>query len=243
MPNKPKAPLGPAPALPTSVEKSYRQKCLELKRRIREIEDTNEVLVLRIQRSRRGIQRARLERAFLLQQLEDRTDARVDDSEGSQSPPPTVGATTVAANAAAAAAMSDVMTHGPGSSLLLPKEKPLRVKRARKDAPDQPSSRQHSPSPPREVHPMSSYQSTFATVNPAAEILSYSTMPHTTISKKGSSRAPRGSKRPPNAYMMYEKLLMNAHTRNNLRGNEPENEEMEDVGAAGISGGFTAVNR
>ncbi|KAF8451757.1 hypothetical protein BGX38DRAFT_1180948 [Terfezia claveryi] len=248
MPNKPKSPLGPAPALPTSVENSYRQKCLELKRRIREIEDTNEVLVLRIQRSRRGIQRARLERAFLLQQLEDRTDARVDDSEGSPSPPPTVGATTVAANAAAAAAMSDVMTHGPGSSLLLPKEKPLRVKRARKDAPDQPSSRQHSPSPPREVHPMSSYQSTFATVNPAAEILSHSTMPHTTISKKGSSRAPRGPKRPPNAYMIFCDK-----ERNNIR-RENENDEdfdmhkalakaWRDLGHAGQKPYFTEYDR
>lgn len=213
-----KSPLGPAPALPTSVENSYRQKCLELKRRIREIEDTNEVLVLRIQRSRRGIQRARLERAFLLQQLEDRTDARVDDSEGSPSPPPT------------------------------PKEKPLRVKRVRKDAPDQPSSRQHSPSPPREVHPMSSYQSTFATVNPAAESSSHSTMPPTTTSKKGGSRAPRGPKRPPNAYMIFCDK-----ERNNIR-RENENDEdfdmhkalakaWRDLGHAGQKPYFTEYDR
>ena len=87
-----KSPLDTAPALPTSVENSYRKKCLELKKRIREIEESNDVLVLRIQRSRKGIQRARLERAFLLQQLEDRTEQRVDDSEGSPSPPPIVSA-------------------------------------------------------------------------------------------------------------------------------------------------------
>lgn len=104
-----KSPLGPAPALPTSVENSYRLKCLELKKRIREIEDTNDVLVLRIQRSRRGIQRARLERAFLLQALEDRTDARVDDSEGSPSPPPTVSIDAYTTTTATAIAASNAI--------------------------------------------------------------------------------------------------------------------------------------
>lgn len=173
-----KSPLGPAPALPNSVENSYRIKCLELKKRIREIEDTNDVLVLRIQRSRRGIQRARLERAFLLQALEDRTDARVDDSEGSPSPPPT------------------------------PKEKPLRVKRARKDVQDFPS-RHHSQSPTREreAAPMSHYTSTFSTVNPvlsaAQESAANPIMTVPPAGKKGGTRAPRGPKRPPNAYMIF----------------------------------------
>lgn len=76
--------------LPTSVEDSYRKKCKDLKKRINEIESSNELLTSRIQRARRAIQRMRLERAFLLQQLEARTDARVSDSEGSPSPPPTV---------------------------------------------------------------------------------------------------------------------------------------------------------
>ncbi|KAF8466600.1 hypothetical protein BDZ91DRAFT_772044 [Kalaharituber pfeilii] len=190
--HKPKSPLGPAPALPTSVENSYRQKCIELKKRIREIEESNEVLILRIQRSRRGIQRARLERAFLLQALEDRTDARVDDSEGSPSPPPT------------------------------PRDKPLRIKRSRKDAPESPS-RHHSPSPTREVYPMSSYQSTFATVNPATETPTQTTMPSAPSSgKKGGSR-PRGPKRPPNAYMIFCDK-----ERNNIR-REQENDEDFDM--------------
>lgn len=85
-----KSPVGPTPPLPGSVEQSYRQKCIDLKKRINEIESSNDVLVVRIQRARRGIQRMRLERAFLLQQLEQRTDPRVEDSEGSPSPPPTV---------------------------------------------------------------------------------------------------------------------------------------------------------
>ena len=82
--------MGPTPQLPASVEESYRQKCIDLKKRINEIESSNEVLVVRVQRAKRGIQRIRLERAFLLQQLEQRTDPKVDDSEGSPSPPPTV---------------------------------------------------------------------------------------------------------------------------------------------------------
>jgi len=82
--------VGPTPQLPASVEESYRQKCIDLKKRINEIESSNEVLVVRVQRAQRGIQRMRLERAFLLQQLEQRTDPKVDDSEGSPSPPPTV---------------------------------------------------------------------------------------------------------------------------------------------------------
>jgi non-histone protein 10 len=85
-----KSPSGPAPALPASVEQSYRQKCKELKKRILEIEGSNDHLTSHIQRARRSIQRMRLERAFLLEQLEKRTDPRVEDSEGSPSPPPTV---------------------------------------------------------------------------------------------------------------------------------------------------------
>ena len=82
--------MGPTPVLPASVEESYRQKCKEIKKRIVEIESSNDVLTSRIQRARRAIQRMRLERAFLLEQLDKRTDARVDDSDGSPSPPPTV---------------------------------------------------------------------------------------------------------------------------------------------------------
>jgi hypothetical protein len=94
IPTTAKSPIaGPASALPASVEESYRQKCKEIKKRIVEIENSNDLLTSRIQRARRAIQRMRLERAFLLEQLEKRTDARVADSEGSPSPPPTVRAT------------------------------------------------------------------------------------------------------------------------------------------------------
>ena len=72
------------------MEESYRQKCKEIKKRIVEIENSNDLLVARIGRAGRAILRMRLERAYLLEQLEKRTDVRVDDSEGSPSPPPTV---------------------------------------------------------------------------------------------------------------------------------------------------------
>lgn len=78
------------PQLPVSVEEAYRQKCVELKKRLVECEDSNELLVVRNQRLRRGIQRLRLERAMILREIEDRIEQRVEDSDGSPSPPPTV---------------------------------------------------------------------------------------------------------------------------------------------------------
>ena len=72
------------------MEESYRQKCKEIKKRIVEIENSNDLLAARIGRAGRAILRMRLERAYLLEQLERRTDVRVDDSDGSPSPPPTV---------------------------------------------------------------------------------------------------------------------------------------------------------
>ncbi|RKF62113.1 putative hmg box protein [Erysiphe neolycopersici] len=87
------------PELPPSVEEAYRAKCIQLKQRLNEIEEANDGARARITRINRGIQKSRLERAFLLEQLAKRTSTHVEDSEGSPSPPPT------------------------------PKEKPLRTKR------------------------------------------------------------------------------------------------------------------
>ncbi|CZR61390.1 uncharacterized protein PAC_11286 [Phialocephala subalpina] len=87
------------PELPPSVEEAYRRKCIELKRRLNEVEESNDAARQRIARISRSIQKQRLERAFLLEQLAKRTSTNVEDSEGSPSPPPT------------------------------PKEKPLRTKR------------------------------------------------------------------------------------------------------------------
>ncbi|KAH8889289.1 hypothetical protein GQ53DRAFT_690455, partial [Thozetella sp. PMI_491] len=87
------------PALPPSVEEAYRRKCIQLKARTKEVEEANDAARLRLGRLKRQVEKMRLERAFLLEQLAKRTSTNVEDSDGSPSPPPT------------------------------PKEKPLRIKR------------------------------------------------------------------------------------------------------------------
>ncbi|KAI1146281.1 hypothetical protein F4825DRAFT_472740 [Nemania diffusa] len=78
-----------APSLPPTVEEAYRRKCIQLKERSKEIEDENEGYRLRLSRLRRQIQKLRLERALILDQISKRTSSNVEDSEGSPSPPPT----------------------------------------------------------------------------------------------------------------------------------------------------------
>lgn len=78
------------PSLPPSVEEAYRRKCVQLKQRMTEVEEANDASRQRIVRMERSIQKMRLERAFLLEQLSKRTSTNVEDSEGSPSPPPTV---------------------------------------------------------------------------------------------------------------------------------------------------------
>lgn len=58
-----------------------------MKKRIREIEEYNETMALSISRTKRAIQRIRLERAVLLEKLEERTSLKVEDSDGTPSPP------------------------------------------------------------------------------------------------------------------------------------------------------------
>jgi non-histone protein 10 len=72
---------------PANEESKYKQKCKDLKRRIREIETHNETVAISIERAKRSIQRIRLERALLEEKLEERTNVKVQDSEGSPSPP------------------------------------------------------------------------------------------------------------------------------------------------------------
>ncbi|KAK2070128.1 hypothetical protein P8C59_004654 [Phyllachora maydis] len=87
------------PTLPPSVEEAYRRKCIQLKQRTSEVEEANDAARVRLTRLKRQVEKMRLERAFLLEQLAKRTSTNVEDSDGSPSPPPT------------------------------PKEKPLRIKR------------------------------------------------------------------------------------------------------------------
>ncbi|KAL9097589.1 MAG: hypothetical protein Q9165_000485 [Trypethelium subeluteriae] len=75
--------------LPPSVEKAYYRKCIELKRRINEVEESNDAYRLRKVRLNRAILKMRLERAFLLEQLQKRMEYNADDSDRSTSPPPT----------------------------------------------------------------------------------------------------------------------------------------------------------
>lgn len=76
--------------LPPSVEEAYRRKCVQLKNRTNEVEDANDAARLRLARIKRQVEKLRIERAFLLEQLAKRTSANVEDSDGSPSPPPTV---------------------------------------------------------------------------------------------------------------------------------------------------------
>ena len=89
------------PSLPPSVEEAYRKKCIELKRRMTEVEESNDGYRLRKARLQRGIRKMRLERAYLLEILGKRmkkNGGSVDgfqgiydeDSEGSSEAPPTV---------------------------------------------------------------------------------------------------------------------------------------------------------
>ncbi|KAK4690169.1 hypothetical protein P7C71_g6553, partial [Lecanoromycetidae sp. Uapishka_2] len=92
---------GNPPPLPPSVEEAYRKKCIELKRRMTEVEESNDAYRLRKARLTRGIRKMRLERAYLLEILGRRMkkngssgDAFAgfydEDSEGSSEGPPTV---------------------------------------------------------------------------------------------------------------------------------------------------------
>lgn len=76
--------------LPPSVEEAYRRKCVQLKNRTNEVEEANDAARLRLARIKRQVEKMRVERAFLLEQLAKRTSANVEDSDGSPSPPPTV---------------------------------------------------------------------------------------------------------------------------------------------------------
>jgi len=88
--------------LPPSVEEAYRRKCIELKRRMAEVEESNDAFRLRKARATRGIRKMRLERAYLLETLGKRmkkagsTNEGMqgyydEESEGSSEGPPTVG--------------------------------------------------------------------------------------------------------------------------------------------------------
>ncbi|KAL8853120.1 MAG: hypothetical protein Q9221_002002 [Calogaya cf. arnoldii] len=67
-PSTVKGETAPAP-LPPSVEAAYKKKCIQLKKRLNEIEADNDKKRLRIDRNKRFIEKMRLERAILLEHL------------------------------------------------------------------------------------------------------------------------------------------------------------------------------
>ncbi|PFH56394.1 hypothetical protein XA68_16585 [Ophiocordyceps unilateralis] len=81
--------------------------------RTNEVEDANDAARLRLARIKRQVEKLRIERAFLLEQLAKRTSTNVEDSEGSPSPPPTP---------------ADIRS-GPDTNPAKAKDKPLRIKR------------------------------------------------------------------------------------------------------------------
>ena len=82
------------------MEGAYRKKCIELRRRMAEVEESNDTYRLRKVRLVRAIRKMRLERAYLLETLgkrmrknssvPDGTGFYDEDSEGSSEGPPTV---------------------------------------------------------------------------------------------------------------------------------------------------------
>jgi non-histone protein 10 len=66
-------------------ESRYQLKCRDLKRKISDVEAENDKLTVKIDRAKRSITRMRLERALLLEKLEQKMPADVDDSEGTES--------------------------------------------------------------------------------------------------------------------------------------------------------------
>uniref|UniRef100_A0A8H7NAJ4 HMG box domain-containing protein n=1 Tax=Bionectria ochroleuca TaxID=29856 RepID=A0A8H7NAJ4_BIOOC len=117
------------PSLPPSVEEAYRRKCIQLKNRTNEVEEANDAARLRLARIKRQVEKLRIERAFLLEQLAKRTSTNVEDSEGSPSPPPTEH--------------FSAGIHEADANVRKPKDKPLRIKRGHRktdaDGKDTPS--------------------------------------------------------------------------------------------------------
>lgn len=109
------------------METAYYRKCIDLRRRINDIEESNDGTRLRIKRLNRGIQKMRLERAFLLEQLHKHMEYDIDNSDRSSSPPPT------------------------------PTDKPLRSKRSHRKGTPPVASQVGSSAPPQHASPGSTH--------------------------------------------------------------------------------------
>ena len=155
------------PPLPPSVEEAYKKKCIELKRRMQEVEESNDVFRVRKARLARGIRKMRLERAYLLEMLGKRmkkNGSSVDgfpqpydeESDGSSEGPPTVSfSSSSPSRPSRLESLTNALT-------LQPHEKPLRSKRSHRrpvSSPPPNFGHQHPrPIAPSQAHPTSAYE-------------------------------------------------------------------------------------
>lgn len=158
-PSTVKGETAPAP-LPPSVEAAYKKKCIQLKKRLTEIEADNGAKRLRIDRNKRFIEKMRLEQAIMLehlgkiQQKKGLTpeglpvfdfDADDPDSEGSSEGPPTV-------RTPPQYPPHPQQSSGPDQHSQ-PNEKPLRSKRSHRRAlPSPPPGGSNNPTPAIQQH-------------------------------------------------------------------------------------------
>ena len=155
------------PPLPPSVEEAYKKKCIELKRRMQEVEESNDVFRVRKARLARGIRKMRLERAYLLEMLGKRmkkNGSSVDgfpqpydeESDGSSEGPPTVSFSSFSTS------RPSRLKSLANSPTLQPHEKPLRSKRSHRrpvSSPPPNFGHQHPrPIAPSQAHPTSAYE-------------------------------------------------------------------------------------
>ncbi len=155
------------PPLPPSVEEAYKKKCIELKRRMQEVEESNDVFRVRKARLARGIRKMRLERAYLLEMLGKRmkkNGSSVDgfpqpydeESDGSSEGPPTV---SFSMSSTSRPSRLKSLANTP---TLQPHEKPLRSKRSHRrpvSSPPPNFGHQHPrPIAPSQAQPTSAYE-------------------------------------------------------------------------------------
>ncbi|OLN83712.1 hypothetical protein CCHL11_09752 [Colletotrichum chlorophyti] len=179
------------PALPPSVEEAYRRKCIQLKQRTGEVEEENDATRVRLARIRRQIEKLRMERAFLLEQLAKRTSTNVEDSDGSPSPPPTVGPPPSPPRR-----QSRLLTPSQ------PQDKPLRTKRGHRKASVLAEIESGAKA---SSHPLSQ---TAATISPSSETFSHNQGPDAgrgadTQSSARTNGVAKPPKRPGNAFDLY----------------------------------------
>jgi len=177
------------PALPPSVEEAYRRKCVQLKQRTNEVEEENDATRIRLARIRRQIEKMRVERSFLLEQLTRRTSANVEDSDGSPSPPPTVRT----------ACSVSLQLGEPTLISFQPKDKPLRTKRGHR----KPSMMAELEASLHKSAASPFISQNLGTMSPSSEAFSHSQAaggPATSQITNGASKLP---KEPASAFELY----------------------------------------